>query len=177
MTAKSVALTSVIVTPPACPARRNVVRSQVMKVKDSAIRRHAGLGGAFTRVIRCGILLGTGRHPLLVVSFGFGSHWPGNGCQLNYGHWEVGWSTCPGGNREAKADPLVACDRIRDLVGDQGAYERWSRDRKSTRLNSSHDQISYAVFCLKKKKKYHNFVCFIEKKNYHTKPPINSTQQ
>src|SRR2546421_8692590 len=28
------------------------------------------------------------------------------------------------------------------------------RDRKSTRLNSSHDQISYAVFCLKKKKQY-----------------------
>src|SRR2546421_9527775 len=27
------------------------------------------------------------------------------------------------------------------------------RDRKSTRLNSSHDQISYAVFCLKKKKR------------------------
>src|SRR2546427_1677681 len=27
-----------------------------------------------------------------------------------------------------------------------------SRDRKSTRLNSSHSQISYAVFCLKKKK-------------------------
>src|SRR2546421_2674606 len=30
---------------------------------------------------------------------------------------------------------------------------RADRDRKSTRLNSSHDQISYAVFCLKKKKK------------------------
>src|SRR2546430_12657494 len=28
-------------------------------------------------------------------------------------------------------------------------------DRKSTRLNSSHSQISYAVFCLKKKKKRH----------------------
>src|SRR2546430_9901128 len=28
------------------------------------------------------------------------------------------------------------------------------RDRKSTRLNSSHSQISYAVFCLKKKKAY-----------------------
>src|SRR2546421_7629297 len=27
----------------------------------------------------------------------------------------------------------------------------WAEDRKSTRLNSSHDQISYAVFCLKKK--------------------------
>src|SRR2546428_3493301 len=29
---------------------------------------------------------------------------------------------------------------------------RFRKDRKSTRLNSSHDQISYAVFCLKKKK-------------------------
>src|SRR2546428_7366295 len=29
-----------------------------------------------------------------------------------------------------------------------------SQDRKSTRLNSSHDQISYAVFCLKKKLSY-----------------------
>src|SRR5690349_23388211 len=29
----------------------------------------------------------------------------------------------------------------------------WPRDRKSTRLNSSHVEISYAVFCLKKKKK------------------------
>src|SRR3712207_8366909 len=38
-----------------------------------------------------------------------------------------------------------------------GAIER-ERDRKSTRLNSSHANISYAVFCLKKKKilaKYH----------------------
>src|SRR2546430_8726264 len=32
------------------------------------------------------------------------------------------------------------------------ASSRRSRDRKSTRLNSSHSQISYAVFCLKKKK-------------------------
>src|SRR2546430_7904552 len=30
------------------------------------------------------------------------------------------------------------------------------QDRKSTRLNSSHSQISYAVFCLKKKKKKQN---------------------
>src|SRR5688572_32638868 len=29
--------------------------------------------------------------------------------------------------------------------------ERWNTDRKSTRLNSSHSQISYAVLCLKKK--------------------------
>src|SRR2546430_5248018 len=32
------------------------------------------------------------------------------------------------------------------------SFPRWGRDRKSTRLNSSHSQISYAVFCLKKKK-------------------------
>src|SRR2546422_3892650 len=58
-----------------------------------------------------------------------------------------------------------ACDRV-----DEGCSERsrsasrgpsvtacamcsTSRDRKSTRLNSSHGYISYAVFCLKKKKK------------------------
>src|SRR2546421_5830863 len=34
------------------------------------------------------------------------------------------------------------------------------RDRKSTRLNSSHDQISYAVFCLKKKKQPQQVVNF-----------------
>src|SRR6266478_1711817 len=38
-------------------------------------------------------------------------------------------------------------------------------DRKSTRLNSSHSQISYAVFCLKKKKKKKILYIFIKKKN------------
>src|SRR2546430_6604463 len=46
----------------------------------------------------------------------------------------------------------------RDLHADrshQGPADRRPahRDRKSTRLNSSHSQISYAVFCLKKKKR------------------------
>src|SRR3989449_1811322 len=41
--------------------------------------------------------------------------------------------------------PRVAGYHGRDLVG--------QKDRKSTRLNSSHGYISYAVFCLKKKKK------------------------
>src|SRR2546430_7380779 len=36
---------------------------------------------------------------------------------------------------------------------------RGRTDRKSTRLNSSHSQISYAVFCLKKKKKIINTIC------------------
>src|SRR2546427_7242070 len=34
------------------------------------------------------------------------------------------------------------------------SWRKSSPDRKSTRLNSSHSQISYAVFCLKKKKKH-----------------------
>src|SRR5438105_5673133 len=37
--------------------------------------------------------------------------------------------------------------------GCSGEPNRKPRDRKSTRLNSSHEWISYAVFCLKKKKK------------------------
>src|SRR2546421_1675439 len=45
-----------------------------------------------------------------------------------------------------------------DIVLQNGSYVKaedafQNADRKSTRLNSSHDQISYAVFCLKKKKK------------------------
>src|SRR2546430_4721381 len=45
---------------------------------------------------------------------------------------------------------------VRDAGGNVTAYQGFlqditERDRKSTRLNSSHSQISYAVFCLKKK--------------------------
>src|SRR2546422_4086999 len=40
-----------------------------------------------------------------------------------------------------------------DLSGNATIW--WIEDRKSTRLNSSHGYISYAVFCLKKKKKKH----------------------
>src|SRR5688572_31578824 len=44
---------------------------------------------------------------------------------------------------------------LRGLAGvpDRRHHPSRVRDRKSTRLNSSHSQISYAVFCLKKKKK------------------------
>src|SRR5687768_17878494 len=41
------------------------------------------------------------------------------------------------------------------LTGRKPESLRLSSDRKSTRLNSSHGYISYAVFCLKKKKKKH----------------------
>src|SRR2546421_12109087 len=39
------------------------------------------------------------------------------------------------------------------IAEDEDEVRELASDRKSTRLNSSHDQISYAVFCLKKKKK------------------------
>src|SRR5438874_13539400 len=45
-----------------------------------------------------------------------------------------------------EGDPLHAQDACHDLPD-----ARRFRDRKSTRLNSSHVEISYAVFCLKKK--------------------------
>src|SRR2546428_7151719 len=63
------------------------------------------------------------------------------------------------GAGEHERDPYE-CSK-RSLHGDSSWVVccRWNlglgatQDRKSTRLNSSHDQISYAVFCLKKKNK------------------------
>src|SRR2546430_12193511 len=50
--------------------------------------------------------------------------------------------------QEAIDDML--CVRVLEVGRDDGGD--FGADRKSTRLNSSHSQISYAVFCLKKKK-------------------------
>src|SRR5436189_1742763 len=52
----------------------------------------------------------------------------------------------------------LACDYFREVVAAEAELSQLLRssrdkDRKSTRLNSSHRCISYAVFCLKKKKK------------------------
>src|SRR6266478_9177764 len=55
-------------------------------------------------------------------------------------------------NRPAYAARLHRALQLRPL-GDRGRRLAVRQDRKSTRLNSSHSQISYAVFCLKKKKK------------------------
>src|SRR5258708_31712824 len=52
------------------------------------------------------------------------------------------------------APALVNIDVPARAAGDDRAItSKLTRDRKSTRLNSSHQIISYAVFCLKKKKK------------------------
>src|SRR2546430_8052555 len=83
----------------------------------------------------------------------FRSHFADHGCP--YGHREC--CNSQGVSRDertgAHAQPVHMGDRC----------WCWYRiDRKSTRLNSSHSQISYAVFCLKKKKNtillYHPYV-------------------
>src|SRR5256885_6426322 len=64
-----------------------------------------------------------------------------------------------GGRRQRTTDPSLSPANLRrrqrHLDGEPAALARrrsQRRDRKSTRLNSSHLVISYAVFCLKKKK-------------------------
>src|SRR5207244_9236865 len=54
---------------------------------------------------------------------------------------------------EELVEGVVARDALVLLEGIDQVEERVDGDRKSTRLNSSHQIISYAVFCLKKKKK------------------------
>src|SRR2546430_13363403 len=57
---------------------------------------------------------------------------------------------------------------VRLCVRGQLELRSRGRDRKSTRLNSSHSQISYAVFCLKKKKKQER-LSLVDNRN--TTPP------
>src|SRR5947209_12497081 len=63
---------------------------------------------------------------------------------------------------QAARTPRVPCRRRPSPASSRARWRRaptarhTRRDRKSTRLNSSHANISYAVFCLKKKKKTKN---------------------
>src|SRR2546430_10740919 len=57
-----------------------------------------------------------------------------------------------GRRRAARKAGEVGVHGLEDLA--RRAVLQADQDRKSTRLNSSHSQISYAVFCLKKKKEY-----------------------
>src|SRR2546426_6826284 len=61
-----------------------------------------------------------------------------------------------GRGRAAEEEEREAAGR-RGPTGDEGRADRRG-DRKSTRLNSSHLVISYAVFCLKKKKKIYSIM-------------------
>src|SRR5256885_3706781 len=70
----------------------------------------------------------------------------------------------PAGNHagQGELDGLATCDgavevlaRVGEVAAVVHAHRVAGLDRKSTRLNSSHLVISYAVFCLKKKKDKH----------------------
>src|SRR2546422_11644443 len=79
---------------------------------------------------------------------------------LAAGHAVVatGRDTGAGAKAVGKAGDLLVLkldvtNRADATAAARAAVDRFGRDRKSTRLNSSHGYISYAVFCLKKKKK------------------------
>src|SRR2546422_2829784 len=57
--------------------------------------------------------------------------------------------------RKERAGDERTCGPAREPEHPAGPHQRPDQDRKSTRLNSSHGYISYAVFCLKKKTKKH----------------------
>src|SRR3712207_8809662 len=69
-------------------------------------------------------------------------------------------------HRFSVAKTSLKCNNIKDVMLYNPVpkkvsichFEHYLADRKSTRLNSSHANISYAVFCLKKKKNNYNSV-------------------
>src|SRR5206468_4982954 len=69
--------------------------------------------------------------------------------QVRQGSLRQSWQ---GVNFNEIVSDMLELTRLRQHLSSSALHWR-IRDRKSTRLNSSHDQISYAVFCLKKKKK------------------------
>src|SRR3712207_8895863 len=58
------------------------------------------------------------------------------------------------GSGEDGEDEMVPAETVRVMLGSK-KLSAGGEDRKSTRLNSSHANISYAVFCLKKKKTHY----------------------
>src|SRR5205085_2907357 len=70
-------------------------------------------------------------------------------------HWDDKTQTLTIGDRRGTFPGMLAHRTFHIVIVKDGqgiGITMW-KDRKSTRLNSSHSQISYAVFCLKKKKK------------------------
>src|SRR3712207_7033826 len=63
---------------------------------------------------------------------------------------------CTGIREALLAHALPAPEAVRAYVAPHGPLLRRTEDRKKTTLNSSHANISYSVFCLKKKKKINN---------------------
>src|SRR2546428_5005740 len=69
-----------------------------------------------------------------------------------WGQGEPWWRARPRARRRCASRRPASRGRAREMLA----------DRESTRLNSSHDQISYAVFCFKKKKHTESVVTWLE---------------
>src|SRR5689334_24964286 len=96
------------------------------------------LAGGIGRTLLNDQAIQPGATPLLNNFVRFGS---GTTFEINYA-------------RHLKGNDFARLDLEVPFVGNPDEDLGWAmRDRKSTRLNSSHSSISYAVFCLKKKKK------------------------
>src|SRR3989449_5008738 len=109
------------------PARRNDMR----RGAEVAVGCLTALGAQAT-------IVETGGHPLVVGGWMRDPAWP---TVAVYNHLDV----------QPAMEPEWTREPFKFTVEGESYYGRG--DRKSTRLNSSHGYISYAVFCLKKKKK------------------------
>src|SRR5436305_11106679 len=69
---------------------------------------------------------------------------------------------------------VTSTSTVRRARGGIANQDGFRSDRKSTRLNSSHVRISYAVFCLKKKKKTKNNTQITHKQNNHNQTILQS---
>src|SRR5437867_6701514 len=124
----------------------------------AALGKNAFRVAAIRTCSRC-IGAGAGRHQRKCRSeLLAGAHLPGaGGCGVRATRAIFSQLLARSPTSRGRPRPSSGSRRCYQRVSDSAGVASWrgrtSRDRKSTRLNSSHRTISYAVFCLKKKKK------------------------
>src|SRR2546422_1095518 len=120
----------------------------------------------------------TAKHPSLKLVFAF---------DFNVGHnysqhllvdidsrYPVRHRLLLAGSGERAAITLTRVAGYRRSPGEDNDAQLFAQDRKSTRLNSSHGYISYAVFCLKKKKQHMQYTQLETASNAHTPLDVHS---
>src|SRR3712207_523687 len=126
--------------PPETPVEAR--EGEVLVWTDGACRGNPGPGGWAAIVVGA-----NGAHPLELS--GGAPHTTNN--RMEYTAALEGLRSLPAGSRACVVtDSRLMLDSMTKWIA--GWRRKGWKDRKSTRLNSSHANISYAVFCLKKKK-------------------------